>query len=184
MQNPEVSEKNVQWFDSMVHGMLKAAHAYLPKRLAKWVAMYYSDAEIRKLYAAYIGVEMGEGTYANLGMKVVPNDNRLCVHLGNRVSVAPNVVFVCNSAANNGIEINEIDYVKNVLTNSGDIHVADEVWIGANVTILPNVTIGRCSVIGAGSVVTSDVEEYSIYAGTPARKIRDLRTGKRADGKQ
>ena len=55
------------------------------------------------------------------------------------------------------------------------IIIEDEVWIGANVTILPGVRIGKCSVIGAGSVVTKDVEEYSIYAGVPARKIRQLK---------
>ena len=47
------------------------------------------------------------------------------------------------------------------------------------VTILPGVHIGRCAVIGAGSVVTGDVEAYHIYAGVPARKIRDIRTGER-----
>ena len=65
------------------------------------------------------------------------------------------------------------------LTKAADIVVEDEVWIGADVTILPGVHIGRCSVIGAGSVVTGDVEAYHIYAGVPARKIRDIRTGER-----
>lgn len=65
------------------------------------------------------------------------------------------------------------------LTKAADIVVEDEVWIGADVTILPGVHIGRCAVIGAGSVVTGDVEAYHIYAGVPARKIRDIRTGER-----
>ena len=43
----------------------------------------------------------------------------------------------------------------------------------------PACNIGRCAVIGAGSVVTGDVEAYHIYAGVPARKIRDIRTGER-----
>ena len=70
-------------------------------------------------------------------------------------------------------------YVKDVLTKSGDIIIEDEVWIGASVTILPGVKIGRCSVIGAGSVVINDVDPYSVYVGAPARKIRDLTSGKR-----
>jgi maltose O-acetyltransferase len=64
--------------------------------------------------------------------------------------------------------------VKN-LTISSPIVVEDEVWIGANVTILPGIRVGKCSVIGAGSVLTKDVEAYSVYAGVPAKKIRDLR---------
>ena len=71
--------------------------------------------------------------------------------------------------------INQIKYVSEHLTTKGKIVVEDEVWIGANVTILPNVRIGRCSVIGAGSVVTKDIEPYTVYAGVPAKKIRDLK---------
>jgi acetyltransferase-like isoleucine patch superfamily enzyme len=84
---------------------------------------------------------------------------------------------VTESSANNGKAINEIPYVTNVLTETSPIIVEDEVWIGANVTILPGVKIGKCSVIGAGSVVTADVEPYSIYAGVPAKKIRCLEEG-------
>ncbi len=47
--------------------------------------------------------------------------------------------------------------------------------IGANSTILPGVKIGRYSLIGAGSVVTKDVEDYAIMVGNPARKIGDIR---------
>ncbi|TKF34101.1 acyltransferase [Vibrio kanaloae] len=47
-------------------------------------------------------------------------------------------------------------------------------WIGASVTILPGVRIGKNSVVGAGSVVTKDVDDYSVYAGNPARKIKSL----------
>ncbi|WP_456113195.1 acyltransferase [Ruminococcus sp.] len=55
-----------------------------------------------------------------------------------------------------------------------DINIRDNVWIGANAVILKGVTIGEHAVIAAGSVVTSDVEEWSIYAGTPARKIKNI----------
>ena len=46
--------------------------------------------------------------------------------------------------------------------------------MGGNVTILAGVTIGRGCVIGAGSVVTKDVEEYGIVVGNPARMIRKV----------
>ena len=52
--------------------------------------------------------------------------------------------------------------------------IKDDVWIGAGVIILSGVTIGECSVIGAGAVVTKDVEPYTVVAGVPARKIRDI----------
>lgn len=48
-------------------------------------------------------------------------------------------------------------------------------WIGANVTILPGVTIGENAVVGAGSVVTRDIPPYVVAAGNPARVIRAIR---------
>jgi acetyltransferase-like isoleucine patch superfamily enzyme len=166
-------------FDRLLYRFLEACVDIMPTRLAKFIALYYTDARVRKLYSQHVGVVMGEGTYANLGMKVVPNDHKVCVLIGCNTSIAPNVTFVCSSSPNNGAEINGLDYVKNHLVKSADIIVGDEVWIGANVTILPGVTVGRCSVIGAGSVVMEDVEPYSVYAGIPARKIRDLVSGER-----
>lgn len=57
---------------------------------------------------------------------------------------------------------------------SKPITVEDFVWIGANATVLPGVTIGRGSVVAAGAVVTRDVEPYTLVAGVPARKVRSL----------
>lgn len=53
------------------------------------------------------------------------------------------------------------------------IVIEDDVWIGLGSIVLSGVTIKTGSIIAAGSVVTKDVEPYSIYAGNPAKKIRD-----------
>ena len=53
-----------------------------------------------------------------------------------------------------------------------DIVIGDDVWLGANVIVLPGITIGSHAVIGAGSVVTRDVAKYSVSAGNPANLIR------------
>lgn len=53
------------------------------------------------------------------------------------------------------------------------VEIEDDCWIGDRVIILPGVHIGRGCVIGAGSVVTKDLSEYSIVAGVPARVIRN-----------
>lgn len=52
------------------------------------------------------------------------------------------------------------------------ITIEDDVWIGANVTVLPGIRIGRGSVVAAGSVVTSDVDPYLVVGGVPARLIK------------
>jgi len=55
--------------------------------------------------------------------------------------------------------------------------IGDDVWTGCRVVIMPGVTIGSHSIIGAGSVVTRDVPAWTICAGVPARVIRDRRSG-------
>ena len=54
------------------------------------------------------------------------------------------------------------------------INIGDNVWIGANVCILPGVTIGNNVVIGAGSVVNKDIPEGVIAAGNPCKVIRKI----------
>ena len=53
------------------------------------------------------------------------------------------------------------------------IIIEDDVWIGVGSIILSGVTIGIGSIVAAGSVVTKDIEPYSIYGGNPAKKIRN-----------
>ena len=52
------------------------------------------------------------------------------------------------------------------------VRIGNDVWIGANCTILPGVSIGDGAVIGAGSVVTRSVASQTIVAGSPARLLR------------
>lgn len=52
--------------------------------------------------------------------------------------------------------------------------IEDNCWIGANAILLPGVTIGRCSVVGAGSVVTKSIPPYSVAVGSPARVIKTM----------
>lgn len=60
-----------------------------------------------------------------------------------------------------------------------DVIIGNNCWIGNRVVILPGVKIHDGAVIGAGSVVTKDVEPFSFYAGIPAKKIRKLKTNKK-----
>lgn len=55
----------------------------------------------------------------------------------------------------------------------GPVSVGHDVWVGNGALILPGVTIGHGAVIGARSVVTKDVEPYSVVGGNPARVIRN-----------
>jgi virginiamycin A acetyltransferase len=62
--------------------------------------------------------------------------------------------------------------IKHDVSTKGSVLIEDDVWIGANSVILSGVTIGRGSIIGAGSVVTKNIPPYSIAFGTPAKIIK------------
>jgi acetyltransferase-like isoleucine patch superfamily enzyme len=59
-----------------------------------------------------------------------------------------------------------------------ETRVCEGASIGSNVAILPGVVIGRCAIVGAGSVVTCDVRDYAIVAGNPAAETGDIRVRK------
>lgn len=88
------------------------------------------------------------------------------ITIGNDVFIGPKV---------NLITINhDPDPDNRSATYGRPIVIEDKVWIGINSTILPGVKIGYGAIIGAGSVVTKDVESMTIVAGNPARVIKKI----------
>lgn len=84
------------------------------------------------------------------------------ISIGNNVTFSTRVHLLCHDASLK----KHIGYVK-----VGRIDIGDNVFIGANVTILPGVKIGDNSIIGAGSVVTKNVHSNMVCVGVPAREI-------------
>ena len=84
------------------------------------------------------------------------------ISIGNDVTFSTRVHILAHDASTK----KHLNYVK-----IGQVIIEDHVFIGANSTILPGVTIGENSIIGAGSVVSKNVEKNSVYAGVPAKKI-------------
>lgn len=93
------------------------------------------------------------------------------VTIGSGVRIAPHCVIM---AANHGFEDLEPPIFRQPCVCEG-IVIEDDVWVGAQVTILDGVRIGAHSVIAAGAVVSRDVAPYSIVGGVPARLIKDRR---------
>ena len=174
-----LSEKILRWSEKGINRYLLKNLNIMPRNFRKFIISYYPNAKIRKIYFESMGGTIGENSFFNMGFIVSPNNDLSNLVIGKNVSIAPNVTCICESNANNGQEINTYPYIKETLTKNGKIIIHDEVWIGANVTILPGVTIGKCTVIGAGSVVSKNLDAFSVYAGVPAKKIRDIRTGER-----
>ena len=129
----------------------------------------YSKVRIRAMRK--LGFKVGEQVYFPSDLIISQNlvDDKAQLEIGNRVSIGPRVTILPLEHAN-------ASKVRNAIgTRMGGVKIKDDVWIGAGVIILGGVTIGECSVIGAGAVVTKDVEPYTIVAGVPARKIKDIK---------
>lgn len=111
---------------------------------------------------------IGNRCYIGYGFTVLSKaSNR--IRIGNDVLIASNV---CITNENHGIDPeNEVPYMNQEITGK-DISIGTGTWIGQNVCILPGVSIGKKSIIGAGSVVTKSVPDYSIAVGNPARVIK------------
>lgn len=162
----------VEWaVHSAICSMVKVA----PRTWAKFIAMYYPDARVRKLYWAKFGVSMGDGAYANPGLTVVNVvGDAPDVIIGNNVSIAPNVVLITHSSPNNSIFLQQNQYVADRLIRHATITISDDAWLGAGVIVLPGVKIGRGAIVGAGAVVLEDVPPMTVVAGIPARVLRVL----------
>ena len=110
--------------------------------------------------------EIGDNCYFNHHLSI--GDGAL-VKIGNGVIVGPYVGFY--TAAH---PLDSAERAEGWQTAS-PIEVGDNVWIGANVTILGGVKIGKNSVIGAGSVVTKDIPENTLAYGVPAKPVKQIK---------
>ena len=90
------------------------------------------------------------------------------VSIGNDVMMGPEcMMFTRNHKSEDCL----VPMWKQGFTGQKRINIGNDVWIGARVIILPGVAIGDGAIIGAGSIVTHDVEPYTVVAGNPARVI-------------
>jgi len=106
------------------------------------------------------------GDNLSLSTNVIINSSGGKIEIGSNVLIGPNTVL---RAANHGLLRDEL--INTQPHDGGVISIKDDVWLGSNVVVLRNMTIGAGTVVAAGSVVTKDTEPYSIVSGTPARKI-------------
>lgn len=110
-------------------------------------------------------IELGEGFYANHGLIILDGAK---VSFGAHVLVGPNCGFHTAGHPLDAVRRNRgLEY-------SWPITVGDNVWFGACVQVLPGVTIGDNSIIGAGSVVNRNIPANCIAAGVPCRVLREL----------
>lgn len=110
-------------------------------------------------------VFFGDHVYANFHLTMTDDGN---IYIGNHVMIGPNVTM---SSAGHPIEPH---LRKREMQFNADVHVGNNVWIGAGAILLPGVTIGDDTVIGAGSIVTKDIPSGVVAVGNPCRILREI----------
>ena len=110
-------------------------------------------------------ITIGNNFYTNHNCTILDGAK---VTFGDNVFIAPNCVF---SSAGHPIDSSQRAQGLEIAL---PITVGDNVWIGANVAVLPGVSIGNNTIIGAGSVVNKDIPEGVIAAGVPCKVIRKI----------
>jgi len=104
------------------------------------------------------------------------------ITIGDRVLIAHNVNIHDNISHPLDAKLRHEEFIKFAQTGvheqvdlkPNDINIEDDVWIGFNSIILKGVTIGKGAIIGAGSVVTKDVEPWTVNVGNPLRCVQKL----------
>jgi maltose O-acetyltransferase len=123
-------------------------------------------------------INVEQGAFFGMGEKVALGDNSNIgqnaqllgpVSIGANVMMGPEVLIFTN---NHCFERTDVPMIDQGLSEVLPVKIEDDVWIGARVIILPGVTIGSGSIIGAGSIVTKSVPPFSIAAGNPAKVIK------------
>jgi acetyltransferase-like isoleucine patch superfamily enzyme len=113
-------------------------------------------------------VRIGEGSFLNRNVMVAAHE---LVEIGDHCMFA-NGCFVTD--ANHRFDDPEQPVTWQGFTTKGPTRIGDNVWCGANVVVTSGVTIGERCVIGANSVVTTDIPAFSIAAGSPAKVIKQV----------
>jgi acetyltransferase-like isoleucine patch superfamily enzyme len=110
-------------------------------------------------------IRLGDRVYANINLYVLDS---AIVTIGTRTMIGPNVSIFA------GTHETDVRSRRQHVEYAAPITIGDDCWIGGHVTILPGVTVGQGSTVGACSVVTRDIPSWSVAVGSPARVIRKV----------
>ncbi len=124
---------------------------------------------LRVMALRMAGYSIGKDVWIGGGLVIV-DDNRgnERLSIGDRVAIAPGATIILQSYPNKS-------RLRNIVpTCQGDVVIEDDAWVGAGAIILPDITIGAASVIGAGAVVTKNVAKETVVVGVPATYLRSI----------
>lgn len=130
-----------------------------------------SESEVPGLHAPLnleygCNVKVGKGVFINFGATILA---QAPVILGDRVMIGPNCSLITV-----GHPVDDHEMRADGWEIAKPITIGDNTWFGANVTVMPGVTVGKNCVVGANTLLTRDVPDNSLVLGSPGRVVRKL----------
>lgn len=144
--------------------------------LSQMLGAFGEGGRIQGPIAFHYGIhtKIGKNFFANFNFTVQDDGE---VTIGDNCNFGPNVTIVTPihpMLPNERRAMLTAEGEKKLLCYAKPVHIGNDCWFGASVTVCPGVTIGDNCVIGAGSVVTRDIPANSFAAGVPCRVIREI----------
>jgi acetyltransferase-like isoleucine patch superfamily enzyme len=153
---------------AVVSGAYNNCISYIPSRSLRKYYLRYALGELgvgtsiqtRCRFLNPRRVKLGKNNVINFGCLL--DGRRFFIQTGANVSIGPEAAI---------LTLGHDPQSAVFADRGGDVIIGDRVWVGYRAILLPGITIGEGAVVGAGTVVTSDVEPYTIVVGNPARKV-------------
>ncbi|MEK4967869.1 sugar O-acetyltransferase [Cytobacillus sp. FSL R7-0696] len=170
---------------SEMHQVMHKASQEALKLTAELNGRYHTPQEVQELFSRLIGkpvdktfamfppfytdcgknIKVGKNVFINSGCRFQDQGG---ITIGDGVLIGHNVVLATLN--------HDIDPRKRGTMHPAPITIGNDVWIGANATVVPGVTIGDGAIIAAGAVVTKDVPQNVIVGGVPAKILKKIET--------
>ncbi|ADF50905.1 galactoside acetyltransferase (lacA) [Zunongwangia profunda SM-A87] len=117
------------------------------------------------IYSDSASIIIGNNVFVGYGVEF---NIRKAIHVGNNCLIASGCKFIDHD---HGMAIGS--YMNSQIGTEDEIYLEDDVWLGVNVVVLKGVTIGEGAVIAANAVVTKSIPKNEVWAGIPAKKVKD-----------
>lgn len=176
-----------QWYNAMDYSMLKLRQEN-NKKTEAYSRITINTLSYKDRMAKAIVKEFGENANiippftCDYGCNVKVGDNTVINHSGvfldtNEINIGKHALIGPKSGLYGAIHPFDVEARNEGIEKAKTINIDDGAWLGGKVTVVPGVSIGKHSVIGAGSVVTKDIPDDVVAVGNPCRVIRKITEG-------
>jgi acetyltransferase-like isoleucine patch superfamily enzyme len=173
-----------QWYNAMDYSMLKLRQEN-NKKTEAYSRITINTLSYKDRMAKAIVKEFGENANiippftCDYGCNVKVGNNTVINHSGvfldtNEINIGKHALIGPKSGLYGAIHPFDVEARNEGIEKAKTINIGDGAWLGGKVTVVPGVSIGKHSVIGAGSVVTKDIPDDVVAVGNPCRVIRKI----------